>query len=86
MAIFLFRQADLHQNYKNAAGFIFKSQYYYLSWGPFGNMNDLIIGSYINRTDLVPYVDRRKLIYMPKYIAPGGAHTHGIDLRKGLKK
>ena len=71
-------QNDLFRQYQDAAGFQFKSQYYYLSWGPSSDINDLILGRYTKRTELSPEVDRAKFIYMPARIAPGGARTHGL--------
>ena len=76
--IVLLLQADLYNQNPKAVGFVFKTQPYYLSWGPSGHVNDLILGTYVNKTNFGPEMSSNKLIYKTKYVSPGSVHTHHI--------
>ena len=80
--LYLF-QTDLSRVYTTAAGFVFMSQYYYLSWGHSGDVNNLMLGRYINREDSDPRLDQEKLIFKTKEAKPGTVHTHKIDPKDG---
>ena len=74
-----FIQDDLSEKFEGvAAGFLFKSQLYSLSWGPGKSKTetDMIISSYTSRTITEPENDRPKNIVIPKYILDGGIRTH----------
>ena len=53
-----------------------KSQYFFTSWGKSGSVNDMILGTYVNRTVFGPEMERRKNILKPQYITPGRYSTH----------
>ena len=82
---YILLQADMFNKEPEAAGFFFKSKYYYLSWGPAGNVNDLILGIYINTTSSGPKLDAEKLIYKTHLVSPGAIHTHWINPVHGYK-
>ena len=80
----IYLQADLYSQYRDATGFTFKTQYYYLSWGKTGHVNDLILGTYINRTDRPPRLDAQKNIVKPERVSPGGISMHFAEPRKAM--
>ena len=70
---------ELQNTYTNAAGFVFKTQYFFLTWGMSNYNSDLIIGQYVNRTAQPPVRgDRKKALYMPSRVSHSGVRTHGF--------
>ena len=68
----------------DAAGFLLKSQYYFLSWGKHTD-SDMILGSFTKREDTEPRIDNNKNFYMPSRVAFGGVDTHAIHAAKGYR-
>ena len=79
-------KADLRVKYKTAAGFAFKTQYFFTSWGPTNNSSDLIIEQYTNRSADDPKLDRVKQLLIPQYIKPGRWGTHWSKPVKGFQR
>ena len=79
-------QEALSRTYKNAAGYTFLSQYFYLSWGRTSNTSDLILESYTQRETTEPRRDRQKNIYTPQRVSPADVGTHTFVASTGYKK
>ena len=71
-----FLQMELQNIYQHAAGFVFKTQFFYLTWGKSNNESDLILGQFVNRTSALPKVDNPKQLLMPANVGQGGVRTH----------
>ena len=69
--------------YPNATGVTFMSHYFFLSWGRSSNINDMIIGSYVQSNR--PKFDNYKSLYMPERVSIGGVDTHTIKGKDGYK-
>ena len=69
--------------FPNATGVTFLSHYFFLSWGKSSNISDMILGSYTQSNR--PKFDNYKSLYMPEWVAFGGADTHTIKSKPGYE-
>ena len=78
-------QEHLEKTHAPVAGFMLRSQYFFVSWGKSSNKSDLIIDSYTMREDKEPRFDHTKGFQIPARVAIGGTETHDITPVDGYK-